>query len=117
MPKTFAESCKLIEETVRGNSPPPIKVLAKGALLDCLLVLLEAADELDMHNTFVMLDIVSDIAFSEVEREPLPTRTLLAILRLAEIANGAVQKAKPPVFSTSRLALPPVERQQYKKSA
>ncbi len=117
MPRTFAENCKLIEQTVRGNSESPSKGLARGALLDCLLVLLEAADELDMRNTLVTLDIVSDLAFSEVECEPVPKRTLLAILRLAEIANGVVQNSNPPVFCTRRLALPPIDGQRCKKSA
>ena len=116
MPETFVMNCELVEKVVRGEFTAPTDEPAKEAVLDCLIVLLEAADELKMRNTAALLDVVADIAFSEYERTQVPTRSLIAILKIAESANAALPFTNPPIFASSRNSLA-VSQKNYKKSA
>ena len=92
----FAKSCRTLERTVLGDTKTTSKRNASEALLDCLLVLLEASDEIGLKNTTFVLDIVADVAFAEVAHRAVPKKTHGAILRLAEIANEVIADSDPP---------------------
>ena len=105
LPETFISSCRLLEKTVLGGAGSTSARDAQDALVDCLLVQFEVADELKLRNTTSVLDIVVDVAMSEVQGQPVPIRTLMSILQLAEAANEAVQKTVPPTFTSRRSVL------------
>lgn len=89
----------------RNSLPSNNRDEAREALLDCLLVLVEHADELSMKNSTLILDIAADMVFAEIEDRAVPLRTLTRILKLAEAAGSAVGKSHPPEFSSSRMTL------------
>ncbi len=108
----FAKSCQTLERTVLVGTKTSSKGKASEALLDCILILVEAADEIGLSNTTVVLDIVADVAFAEVKQRLVPARTLGAIMRLSETANEVIAESDPPKFSTTRNLLPPVTLNQ-----
>ena len=86
----------LSKESSKGESGSP------GALLDCLLVLLEVSDDLGLKNSTLALEIAADVAFAEVERRPIPKDSLLGAIRLGEAAKAIFEKENSPKFVSSR---------------
>ena len=106
LPSDFAEICHTLEVAILGGTNASTKLEASEAVLDCLLVVLEVADEIGLRNTTVLLDAVADVAFAEVKGRSVPTRSIGSILLLAEEANRALAKTDPPQFSSSRTQFP-----------
>lgn len=106
MPSDFARSCHILELAVLAGTNASTRLQASEALLDCLLVVLEAADEIGLRNTAIVIDAVADVAFAEVEGRAVPLRSIFSILRMAEEANRALAALDPPQFFSNRAQLP-----------
>ena len=105
MPSDFVRNCRLLELVLLTDTEPEKKRCAREALLDCLLVMVEASEVIGLKNSTLMLDIVADITFSEVDCRKIPIGTLGAIMRVAEAANSAISESNPPRFVSTRSVL------------
>ena len=100
MPSKSTHSFELLENVVLGGHRfAADDEKAKEALIDCLLIALEAAEELKMNKTAAFLDLASDFAFAEVQNRPLP-KSLLA--RLVQSVVDEKPKSADPMMSTRR---------------
>ena len=109
----FAKNCRTLERAVLTSVDARSKRNASEALLDCLLVILEAADEIGLSNTTFVLDICADVAFSEVKGRAVPAKTLGAILQVSEVANEAISKLDPPFFASRRRVIEPSAAESF----
>ena len=101
MESEFIRSCRLIEQSLRDDEKRPPKLVVNEAILDCLLFLLEASDELGPKNSTFLLDVVADVMFAEVDNKPVPKKSLRTIIQIATTAKEALRKSDPSVFSLS----------------
>ena len=74
------------------------RTAAKEALMDCLLVLAESADILKLKRTAEYVDMASDMAAAEVERQP-------ALGYWHQTPTSATRKAAIPVFKSRRCSV------------
>ena len=105
MPSDFVRNCRLLELVLLTDTELEKKRSAREALLDCLLVMVEASEAIGLKNSTLMLDIVADVIFAEVDCRKIPIRTLGAIIRVAEAANSAIAESHPPKFVSTRSIL------------
>ena len=78
---------------------------AKEALIDCLLITLEAADDLGLQRTADYLDIATNIALAEVHSRRLSKPALTQVLRstLEKAATNFGGVTQRPVFRSRRV--------------
>ena len=71
------------------------RAAAKEALINCLLVLAESADILKLKRTAEYVDMASDMAVAEVERQP-------ALGYWHQTPSSATKENAVPVFKSRR---------------
>ena len=96
-------SFALLENVVlRKPRPPHEDHIAREAIIDCLLIILEAADELGLQRTAEHLDVSTDFALSESRLLASPTlaQILRSTLESAAIEGGS--SSNEPTFKSHR---------------
>ena len=95
----------LLESIVlRKSRLPHEDEKAREALIDCLLIMLEAADDLGLQKTAEYLDLAADFALSEVQSRRLSKSALTQFLRLSldkpVLNDGNITEG--PIFKSRR---------------
>ena len=90
------------------RSVPESEKSRKYCLLDCLLVLVEVADMLQLERTSHLLDIASDVACNEIDGRPISVSGSASVARrfIAEVDKLDIAECGDIAFSSSRVVRP-----------
>ena len=109
MTSDFIQNCALLEGSLKEGATKP-QDEGRKALLDCVLELAEAAESLNLRNSTIVLDLVADVIFEEVENRAIPRETLAGFVKLGKSAESAIFMTKALASITAKSEPAPLDQ-------